>query len=106
MATHKPDGTRPLTERQRNIETLQIAFEQFFPGLEPLRISYACTWLALADLGTILSVIEQAAERDRIAPLRSPTNYVYGRLNGGKRPQAQEHSTAIHFDANGQRCPA
>jgi hypothetical protein len=95
----------PMTQREKDIEKLQMAYEQFFPGLEPLRIAHVCTWLALADVPTVLSVMEEAHQRDQqIAPLRSPSNFIYGRLNKGQRPTAQEHSTAIHFDANGQRC--
>jgi hypothetical protein len=100
---HNPD--RPLTDRERDIETVQHSYELAFLGVEPLKFNHALTWLRCAPLAEVLRTIETAAKRDNIEPLRSAAGFVFSKLLLYQAGH-DDVSRAIHYNAAGQRCSA
>jgi hypothetical protein len=101
----KPDGSRPFTQRQRDIELILSSYEQLFLGAEPPAIKHVCGWLACADVSGVLAAMEKAFERDQIEPLHSIQNHVYSLLKKrqGSQSPVDTQSTAIYFDEQGRR---
>jgi hypothetical protein len=84
----RPD--RPMTVREQNISTLMLAYEQYFPGVEPLEIKYICAWLNIAPLDKVLEIMEAAAHTDQnISPLRAPAGYIFSKLKRWQESEAR-----------------
>jgi hypothetical protein len=83
-------------------ETVASAYEQFFVG-ETLSLRDAKGFLSFADLSKVLSVMEQASERNQREPLRSVKAFIFSRLKSKPRPLEIPCKTTLHFDAAGNK---
>ena len=87
------------TERQQDITTLQVAFEQYFAGVEPPAIKHLCTWLYRMSVENILAIMERVAAIDAEKRFNSPIGVIWRMIQN----ESVSTGEAVRFDAEGQR---
>lgn len=86
--------------RTENITTLQLAYDHFFPGCEPVEIRHYCAWLARLPVERLIALMEQIAAQDSLSPLRTPAAAIWTQI---KRESPDYTRDAIRFDSSGTR---
>jgi hypothetical protein len=90
----------PQTKRQADITTLLLAFENFFPGVEPPHIKYVCAWLYRLPVESVLDCMERVSIVDAENPFPAPAAALWKVICN----EAPAMAETVRYDAEGQRC--
>lgn len=85
-----------MTDRQKNIVTVGLAWDLYFPGSAELPLPHVCAWLNNADVDTIVAKIQETAEGHARKKYRDPAQVCWSRIRS-------KRSDVLRFDENGQK---